>query len=148
MHVDGPSGPVAGAARYVVADVAATGLRERTAAGVVCIDSIQLLRHQHAVMSEVFRVLEPGGLAVFTTWEHPARLPDLKALFESSGLDVVEILEQRDWLAREIRIFERAIVESPSHPDDAGLRDLADEGREALPQMDQSRRVMGIAQRR
>jgi SAM-dependent methyltransferase len=135
------------AARYLVADAAATGLRDATAAGVVSIDSIQLIRHQRAVMDEVVRVLEPGGRAVFTTWEHPARLPDLRALFEAAGLDAIDIVDQPDWLAREVRIFERAVAESSIYPDDSGLEDLAAEARVALPQMQESRRVLGIAQR-
>jgi SAM-dependent methyltransferase len=135
------------AARYLVADAAAIGLRDEAVAGVVCVDSIQLMSHQRSVMGEVVRLLQPGGRAAFTTWEHPVRLPDLRALFESAGLDVVEIVDQPDWLAREIRIFERAIAESSIHPDDAGLEDLAAEARVALPQMQESRRVLGIAQR-
>jgi hypothetical protein len=131
----------------VLADVAATGLREASAAGVVCIDSIQLMRHQPAVMSEVHRILAPGGRAIFTTWEHPVRLPDLGALFESAELDVVDIVDQPDWLTRERRIFERALAEAPAYPDDAGLQDLADEARRALPELDQVRRVLAIAQR-
>ena len=102
--------------RYIVADAAATGLPDEAAAGLVCIDAIQLMAQPEAVMAEVCRLLRPGARAVFSTWEEPDRLADLAALFESVGLTTVAIETRPDWLARERSIFERALADAPEFP--------------------------------
>jgi len=148
-HARQRAAPLGGgiAARYVLADAATTGLPSGSAAGVVCIDAIQLMDRQLAVMKEVHRLLLPGGRAVFTTWEDPKRLPDLRRLFESAGLEPISVETRPDWLERERRIFEQAIADAPTDPDDAGLQDLASEAVKVLPEFKESRRVLGIARR-
>jgi SAM-dependent methyltransferase len=133
-------------ARYFVADAAATGLPDASADGLICVDAIQLMWHQEAVIAEASRVLRPGGRAVFTTWEDDERLPDLAARFESNGLRVVAVEERPEWMERERRIFERARAERGTC-DDPGLRDLAEEAEVALPLFDRTRRVIGTAER-
>lgn len=132
-------------ATYHVADAAATGLPDESAAGLVCIDAIQLMRHQVDVIVEVVRVLRPGAVAVFTTWEDPERLPDLARLFEAGGLQVIAVAERRDWLDRERAIFDRAVADAPLYPDDLALQSLAEEAQRVLPIMDASKRVIGVA---
>ncbi len=135
-----------GVARYLVADAAATGLPERSADGVVCVDAIQLMGHRRDVMGEVYRLLKPGARAAFTTWEEPSRLADLGQLFEEAGLEVVSIEERPDWLARERRIFETAKADAASC-DDPGLANLAEEAERVLPVLELARRVLGVARR-
>ena len=132
-------------ATYHVADAAATGLTDGSAAGLVCIDAIQLMRHQEAVIVEVARILRPGATAVFTTWEDPERLPDLTALFEAGGLEVIAVEERREWSDRERAIFDRAVADAPLYPDDLGLQSLAEEAQRVLPLMDAWKRVIGVA---
>jgi SAM-dependent methyltransferase len=132
-------------AEYVVADAAATGLPDATASGLVCVDAIQLMPHQTAVMAEACRLLRPGARAVFTTWEQPDRLRDLSELFDSAGLVTVAVEARPDWAARERSIFERALTDAPKFPEDGALQSLAEEASEVLPQLDESRRVLGIA---
>jgi ubiquinone/menaquinone biosynthesis C-methylase UbiE len=133
--------------RYVVADAAATGLSQDGAAGLVCIDAIQLMPHRQAVMAEACRLLRPGARAVFTTWEEPDRLRDLAALFESAGLITIAVEARPDWLERERSIFERALADAPQFPEDEGLQGFAAEAREVLPLMGECRRVLGVAEK-
>jgi SAM-dependent methyltransferase len=132
---------------YVVADAAATGLPDATAAGLVCVDAIQLMPHREAVMAEACRLLRPGARAVFSTWEQPDRLPDLADLFDSAGLVTVAVEARPDWAARERSIFERAVADAPEFPEDGALQSLAEEANEVLPSLDQSRRVLGVAEK-
>jgi SAM-dependent methyltransferase len=134
-------------AEYRVADAASTGLPDASAAGLVCIDAIQLMAHQVDVMIEVARVLRPGAVAMFTTWEEPERLPDLAAVFEAGGLEVPAVEERPDWSDRERTIFGRAVADAPLYPDDLGLQGLAEEAQRALPMLDASKRVIGTARR-
>jgi ubiquinone/menaquinone biosynthesis C-methylase UbiE len=137
-------------ARYVVADAAATDLPDDAAAGLVCVDAIQLMPHREAVMAEVGRLLRPGARAVFTTWEveEDDRLRDLAALFEGAGLTTIAVEARPDWLARERAIFEQALADAPALPDDKSLQSLAEEAEVALPMFDKCRRVLGIAEKR
>jgi ubiquinone/menaquinone biosynthesis C-methylase UbiE len=133
--------------RYIVADATATTLPSDSVDGLVCVDAIQLMADRAGVMAEVRRVLKPDALAAFTTWEEAERLADLAALFESAGLVVLSVNERPDWLARERDIFNRALADAPNYPDDAALQSLAEEAETALPLFDQSRRVLGVAQK-
>jgi SAM-dependent methyltransferase len=131
--------------RYVVADATSTGLPSDSVDGVVCIDAIQLMADRAGVMAEVCRVLRPGGQAVFTTWEDADQGVDLAALFEAAGLLAVSVEERPDWLVRERAIFERALADAPSFPDDAALQGLAEEAEFVLPR--KTRRVLGVARK-
>lgn len=130
---------------YVVADAAYTNLPGESVDGMFCIDAIQLMADRIGVLAEVRRVLSPGGLAVFSTWEEAERLADLAALFEEAGLLVVGVEEKPDWLARERAIFEQALVDAPRYPLDTALQSLAEEAELMLPRS--TRRVLGVAQK-
>jgi hypothetical protein len=99
----------------------------------------------HTSGREVVRVLEPGALAVFTTWESPERLPDLAALFEAAGLEVVSVEERAGWADRQRTIYENALTDRPQYPDDRGLQNLAEEATMVLPKLAVMRRVIGTA---
>jgi SAM-dependent methyltransferase len=133
--------------RYVVADAADTKLSGDSVNGIVCVDAIQLMSDKTRVMAEVCRVLKPGARAAFTTWEEPERLSDVAALFEAVGLVVVSVEDRPEWLTRERAIFVRALADAPLYPQDAALQSLAQEAETALPHLDRSRRVLGVAQK-
>lgn len=128
---------------YLVADAANTGLPAACVSGAVCIDAIQLMANKAGVMAEVYRVLTPGGAAVFTTWEDADHLADLAALLEGGGFVGISVRERTDWLSRERALFERALADAPRFPDDAGLQGLAEEAHAVLPK--KTRRVLGVA---
>jgi SAM-dependent methyltransferase len=67
-------------ARFVVADIAATGLRTASVDGVMCIDAIHIVAEPADVFAELRRVLRPGGRVVVSNWE--ARDRDNDALPE------------------------------------------------------------------
>jgi ubiquinone/menaquinone biosynthesis C-methylase UbiE len=133
--------------RYVVSDAADTGLPGGFAAGLVCIDAIQLMPHADAVMAETCRLLRPGAKAVFSTWEEPDRIRDLAALFASAGLTTIAVDDRPDWVERERAIFKRALADAPAFPEDKALQSLAEEANEVLPRLDEVRRVLGVAEK-
>jgi SAM-dependent methyltransferase len=87
----------------VVTDVTSTGLADRCADVVMCIDVLQVLDDHGALLRETARLLKPGGRAVITTWEGrgsaPGRFPrDLRCLITGAGLRPGPLLEQPAWL--------------------------------------------------
>jgi ubiquinone/menaquinone biosynthesis C-methylase UbiE len=87
----------AGRARFQVGDLAATGLPDASADGVMCADAIFFATDRVAAFTEVARVLKPGARFVFTCDEdanaaRPTAVPDWTPLVEAGGL-VVETKE-------------------------------------------------------
>ncbi len=141
--------PGIGEAGFIVADVTATGLRDGCADATVAIDVLQLLDDQAALVAEMARLLKPGGHLLLTTWEGwgqaPSRFPrDLRAAIEQVGLRSVTVVEQPNWLRRQLDVYRSAAAIAN---DDAALADLAEEGRRWRSWHDQTRRVVGAAQR-
>ncbi|WP_345508806.1 class I SAM-dependent methyltransferase [Terrabacter aeriphilus] len=80
-----------GRARFVVGDLAETGLPDGSADAVVCLDAIFFAPDRVATLREVRRVLRPGGRFVFTASEGvtaPGRhaVPDWEPLLSAAGL--------------------------------------------------------------
>ncbi|ONI87434.1 hypothetical protein ALI144C_08530 [Actinosynnema sp. ALI-1.44] len=128
--------------KFVVADVADTGLPDHSADAVVSIDVLQLVPDPAAMTREIARVLKPGGRVVVTTWEASGamdkRFPrDVRGLFD--GLSDVEMHDRPGWLSRQIAIYEQAIEGDDGS--DAAIADLAAEARKQLPYRDDMRRV-------
>jgi SAM-dependent methyltransferase len=80
-----------GRARFVVGDLARTGLPDAHADGVVCIDSFQFAPDPIAAAREVRRLLRPGGRCVLTTWE-PRQLGDVELPERFRNLDLAQVL--------------------------------------------------------
>jgi ubiquinone/menaquinone biosynthesis C-methylase UbiE len=139
----------AGQASFVVADAADTSLLERSADAVVCIDALQLVEDKDGLLSEIGRLLRPGGRAVLTTWERlgsePERLPtDAAALVQAAGLRLLVREERPDWLERQEALFER-VVDEDSESAEPALRSLAEEGRRFLSRTSPVRRLLLVA---
>jgi ubiquinone/menaquinone biosynthesis C-methylase UbiE len=96
-------------ARFAVGSFAATGLEAGSAAGVMSEDALQYAPDKQAAMTEVARILRPGGRFVFVAFEldpeRAASLPvlgvdlvdDYRPVLEKAGLRVDVYEEARGW---------------------------------------------------
>jgi SAM-dependent methyltransferase len=76
-------------ARFLVGDMAATGLPDASCDAVLSLDVLPFVPDKAAAAREVARILRPGGWLAFTTWErlgHPAGDdPQRRALASTFG---------------------------------------------------------------
>jgi ubiquinone/menaquinone biosynthesis C-methylase UbiE len=82
-----------GRARFQVGDLAASGLEDGVADAAVCFDAIFFATDRVAALSEICRILRPGGRFVFTADERveaqrPADVTDWTPLLRAAGFDV------------------------------------------------------------
>ena len=139
-------------ARFLVGELAATGLPSGSCAAVVCVDAIQFDPSFEA-FAELRRVLRPGGRAVLTTWEARDHAdervaPRLRAVDTNAGLAAagfveVEVRERPEWRAAERAMWEEAAALDPG--DDPDLQSMHDEGVRVLAHFDGLRRVLAVA---
>jgi ubiquinone/menaquinone biosynthesis C-methylase UbiE len=96
---------------FVATDAERIGLRDTSVDGAMSIDALQLMLDQQTVLSEVHRILKPGGRLVFTTWlrRHPGKGPpfpvDYQPLLKAAGLHQVWCHEPMAWEKRELAVF-------------------------------------------
>lgn len=138
-----------------VGDMTATALDPASVTAVLCVDAAQFPPDFGATFVEAHRVLEPGGLAVFTGWEardpaDPAvpdriRRVDLAAGLRGAGFVGVECHSREDWLADECAAW-RTVVALPE-ADDPAIRSLQAEGRRVFERGDPFRRVLATGRR-
>lgn len=156
--------PGTGPAQFLAADVARTPLRAGSADAIVSIDVLQLLADHPAFLAETARLARPGGRVVLTTWmgqaSAPARFPrDLAALASGAGLTVEVLTDRPAWLARQYRIYEKALrldggdraaadlAAADGAAADLAVADLAREGRNWENLRSQVHRVVLAARR-
>ncbi len=140
-------------ARFVVADIAATGLPTASVDGVMCIDAVQLVSEPADVFGELRRVLRPGGRAVVTSWEARGRdddaLPecvrrvDCAARFAAAGFIDIAVAERPVWEQRERALWAEAAILDPAGDD--AVAALRDEAIEVMPCVPLTRRVLASA---
>ena len=140
-------------ARFVMADIAATGLPDSSMDGVMCIDAIQFVADTAAVFAEVRRILRPGGRVVVTAWEAVDRdgdaLPDRSggvdcaAWFDAAGFSDISVVERPAWFQTEQALWAEAVVLDATGDD--ALASLRDEAVTMLPLVRLTRRVLGSA---
>jgi SAM-dependent methyltransferase len=140
-------------ARFVTADLTATGLPDGCADAVLCVDAIQFPTRPAAAYDEMRRLLRPGGRVVLTCWEPldrsdtslPDRLRsvDLGGGLSGAGFADVEVLPRDDWRRLERAMWEEAAALDPG--DDPALRSFHEEGVRALGDWDAVRRVVASA---
>lgn len=96
---------------FVTTDAAQLGLRETSVDGAMSIDALQLMRDPQIVLSEVQRILKPGGRLAFTTWlrrrsgQGPPFPVDYQSLLKAAGLRQVWCREPMAWEKRELAVF-------------------------------------------
>jgi SAM-dependent methyltransferase len=145
-----------GLARFVVGDLADTGLPEACADGVVCIDAFQFAADPVLCGREVLRVLRSGRRFVLTTWE-PRRLGDTDLPDRFRNLDLAQALTAAGFAAAQVRerpawepgrraVYEAALA-AGDPGDDEGLAMLQDEAKAGAAMSARLRRVLAIAQR-
>jgi SAM-dependent methyltransferase len=142
-------------ARFVVGDLAATGLPDATADGVVSIDALHFAGDLAAAGREALRILRPGGRLVLTSWQRrtpdDARLPsrlriDWAGALRSIGVVHVQVESRPGWHDLFTGVYREALgLGGPG--DDAALAALQDEARQLLPIAELVDRVVVTATR-
>jgi len=140
-------------AEFQVGDLAATGLEDGCADGVLCVDAIQFAPEPGDAYREIRRILAPGGRVVLTCWEPhtpgderlPARLRrvDLGAGLTAAGFAEVEVRDRPLWRNRERAMWAEAAALDPG--DDPALISFHNEGLRAPLVLELTRRVMATA---
>jgi SAM-dependent methyltransferase len=141
------------AAEYRVGDLAATGLADGCADGVLCVDAIQFAPEPGDAYREIRRILAPGGRVVLTCWEPRApgderlsarlRRVDLGAGLTAAGFAGVEVRDRPLWRDRERAMWAEAAALDPGG--DPALISFRDEGVRSPLVLELTRRVMATA---
>jgi ubiquinone/menaquinone biosynthesis C-methylase UbiE len=146
---------LANRARFVVGDLASTGLADGAADAVVSIDALHFAADPTAAAREALRLLRPGGRLVLTNWQArspadpqlPSRMHiDWTETLGSAGFAEVRVESRPEWHDLFTRVFQVALdLGDPG--EDVGLASLQDEARQVLPKADLVDRVVGTATR-
>lgn len=104
---------------YLVADICDTGVETGMFRTAVCIDALQLVDCD-AALAEVWRVLRPGGIFAFTSWEvDPAMMPgapagrvvrDYGPRLEAAGFTVELQEEPEAWLLYQMEVCQGVVA--------------------------------------
>jgi SAM-dependent methyltransferase len=141
-------------ARFVVGDLAATGLADAVADAVVSVDALHFAADVPAAGREVLRVLRPGRRLALTGWQPrtagdprlPGRLGvDWAAALCSAGLAEVAVEARPEWHELFTRVYEVALELDATG--DGALAALQAEARLHLPLAGLVERVMVTATR-
>jgi SAM-dependent methyltransferase len=142
-------------ARFVVGDLAGTGLVDGAADAVVSVDALHFAADPTAASREARRLLRPGGRLVLTNWQArspvDSRLPSRMRIgwaetLGSAGFAEVRVEARPAWHGLFTRVFQVAL-ELGDPGDDDGLALLQDEARQMLPQAQLVDRVVATATR-
>jgi ubiquinone/menaquinone biosynthesis C-methylase UbiE len=140
---------LAGRARFVVGDLARTGLPDASADAAVSVDAFHFAADPAAAAREALRVLQPGRRLVLTNWQPKVpgdpRLPgrssiDWPRVLHGAGFADVEMDVRPEWQEAYIRIH-RVALDLGDPGDDTSLAELQDEARRYLPLADLRHRV-------
>lgn len=141
-------------AEFRVGELAATGLDDNAAAGILCIDAMQFADPYAAGLAECLRILRPSGRLVLTGWqarelddeEVPARMRrDIAAELASVGFCDERVVDMPAWRSAELAYWRAAVqLEADGDPGAASLRE---EGEHILPILERTRRVLASARK-
>jgi SAM-dependent methyltransferase len=128
-------------ARFVVGDLAATGLPDAIADAVVSVDALHFAADLPAAGREVLRILRSGHRLVLTGWQprtlDDARLPsrlriDWAAALRLVGFADVQVESRSEWHELFTGVY-RVALDLGGPGEDAALAALQDEARQLLP---------------
>jgi len=138
-----------GRARFVIGDLASTGLPDGSADAAMSIDAFHFAADPDAAAAEALRILKPGRRLVLTNWQArtpgDTRLPgrsriDWAQLLSGAGFAEIMTTARPEWHALWTRTY-RIALELGDPGGDWLLRDLQDEARARLPLADLLLRV-------
>jgi SAM-dependent methyltransferase len=142
-------------ARFVVGDLAATGLAAAGADAVVSVDALHMAADLAAAGREVLRILRPGHRLVLTSWQpwipDDARLPsrmriDWAEALGSVGFVEVQVESRAEWHELFVRVY-RVALDLGDPGEDAALARMQGEARQHLPLAELVDRVVVTATR-
>jgi ubiquinone/menaquinone biosynthesis C-methylase UbiE len=142
-------------ARFLVGDLAASGLPDECADAAVCLDAIFFAEDRVAALREVRRLLRPAGRYAFTGPEtdaptRPGHVEDWRPLLEAAGLEVEskeEVPRFAEQLGRMYDLWLERIDEIRAELGAAAAEGLETEARTVAPTL-ASRRSVFITARR
>jgi ubiquinone/menaquinone biosynthesis C-methylase UbiE len=144
---------VADRARFVVGDLARTGLPQASVDAAVCIDAFHIAADPAAAACEARRILRPGRRLVLTNWQAKvpgdARVPsrmltDWPKVLRGAGFADIEMEARAEWHELWTRVY-RVALDLGDPGGDVVLADLQDEARRRLPVADFISRVVVTA---
>jgi SAM-dependent methyltransferase len=143
-----------GRAEFRTGTLAATGLPDGIADGLMCLDSVQFADPPLTGLREFLRVLAAGARLVLTGWgavdpsdeRVPARIRamNLERDLPAAGFTDVRVQDRPDWREAELRMW-REFMAAPAAGDDAGLRSMRAEGERSLANWNAMHRVFATA---
>jgi SAM-dependent methyltransferase len=142
-------------ARFVVGDLAATGLAAAGADAVVSVDALHMAADLAAAGREVLRILRPGHRLVVTSWQprtpDDARLPsrmriDWAEALGSVGFVEIQVESRAEWQELFVRVY-RVALDLGDPGEDAALARMQGEARQHLPLAELVDRVVVTATR-
>ena len=150
---------LANRSRFQVGDLISTGLPDASCDAVMSLDVLLFVPDKAAAVRESARILRPGGILGFTTWEQQGyserigadQVADHRPLLEKSGF-VVEIHEEpTEWRRQHTALAEGLIAaraEMSKEMEPATAAGLAAMGRGVLDDMLVRRYVCVVARKR
>lgn len=143
---------------FWVAEASSTKLEDGTCAIVTCLDVLLYVPDKPSFFAEVYRILEPGSLFAFTTWEqkgYNARLgaqqvEDHRPLLKDAGFNVeyYEVVEGAS--EQQMRVFDGLTSRQDALREELGAEAasmFASMAKSAREESSQRRYVFGMARR-
>lgn len=101
------TGPVADRAEFRLGEFADTGLPPGGVHAVLSVDALTFATDKPAALTELARVLAPGGRLMFTSWDYradppgrPPQVDDHRPLLREAGFTVLDYAETEAWRHR------------------------------------------------
>jgi SAM-dependent methyltransferase len=102
--------------RYQGGSFADTGLAAATLDAVVSIDALLFAPDKTAAVTELARILRPGGRLTLTTWDYhrqpkgrPPQVNDHRPLLGAAGFTVLSYADTDDWRRRIVEVGDRLV---------------------------------------